>query len=118
MPQVIILFSLYKSLYIDAYGLYKRDWIDGYGGVTFFTSLVSAGKGIATLLKEGPLKLVPSQGLLGGYCQIGFILVFVNVVATLVGKIMVFSVLFAFAIVLSGFQVACLAFLPNLIFVR
>ena len=96
---------------------FHSEWVDGYGAATFFISLVSAGKGIATLLKEGPFKLVPSQGLLGGYCQIGFILVFVNVVATLVGKIWVFAILFGFS-VLSGFQVACLAFLPNLIFVR
>ena len=81
MPQVFILFTLVQQ---------NPDVI--FGGdatwfwMTFSTSIASAAKGIATLLKEGPCKLVPNQGLLGGYGLIGFILLFFNVGITLFGK--------------------------------
>ena len=116
MPQVFILFALLQQ---------NPDVI--FGGdatwfwVTFSTSIASAAKGIATLLKEGPCKLVPNQGLLGGYGQIGFILLFFNVVVTLIGK----GFTLAFFIgdparpqVIGFVYWACVTFLPSLIFVR
>ena len=118
MPQVFILFSLV---------LQNPDVI--FGGdttlfwVTFGTSILSASKGIATLLKEGPCKLVPNQGVLGGYGQIGFILVFVNIAVTLLGKGLSIGIFFTDedptnVQPIKYMQWACLAFLPNLIFVR
>ena len=115
VPQVFILFALVCQ---------NPDVI--YGGdatwfwVTFSTSIVSAAKGIATLLKEGPCKLVPNQGLLGGYGLIGFILLFFNVGITLIGK---GSTLLGVTADPSKSQLsmivawACFTFLPSLIFV-
>ena len=111
MPQVFILFALV---------LQNPDVI--FGGdatwfwVTFSTSIVSAAKGIATLLKEGPCKLVPNQGLMGGYGLIGFILLFFNVGITLIGKGYSLGI-FTYGQPIVFVKNTCVTFLPSLIFV-
>ena len=45
-------------------------------------SFASACFAISKFLKIGPCKLIPSCGILGGYCSKGFLLVFINVVLT------------------------------------
>ena len=52
--------------------------------VTFSSSVFTAAFGIAKYLKMGPCRLLPNEGPpLGGYGQIGFLLVMVNVASTI-----------------------------------
>ena len=53
---------------------------------TFATSLISASKGIASFLMDGPCKLVPKNGLFGGLGTMGFIFLCLNIIVTLIGK--------------------------------
>ena len=54
--------------------------------LTFATTVFSAGFGVTKFLKNGPCKLVPLDGKLGGYGQGGFILAFFNVTSCLLAK--------------------------------
>ena len=67
---------------------------------TFITSVLSASLGIAKFLKLGPCRLIPNEGILGGYGSLSFLLLLLNVACTMVAKglILVFS---------------CFALLPN-----
>ena len=48
--------------------------------------MFSAVFGIAKFLKTGPCRLVPSKGIFGGYLQLGFLLVLLNIGCTLLSK--------------------------------
>ena len=48
---------------------------------SFIMSILSASKGLATFLKDGPCLLLPKEGYYGG-----FVLLFFNICLTLVGK--------------------------------
>ena len=60
--------------------------LDSLFFATFLTSLVSAAKGIASFLLEGPCKLLPQKGLFGGMGTMGFIFLSLNITSTLLGK--------------------------------
>ena len=47
--------------------------------VGFSTSVMSATFGLAKFFKDGPCKLLPTEGFLSGYGQLGFILVLLNI---------------------------------------
>ena len=50
--------------------------------VTFSTSVMSATFGLAKFFKVGPCKLLPTEGFLWGFGQLGFILVLLNIMIT------------------------------------
>ena len=85
LPQVVILLTL--SI---------LDWdivIDGSEDLfflTFFSSIFTASFGITKFLKIGPCRLIPEEGLGGGYFQIGFIVTFFNVTAMILSKAFMF----------------------------
>ena len=60
--------------------------IDPLFFATFVTSLISAAKGIASFLLEGPCKLVPKKGLFGGMGTMGYIFLCLDITSTLIGK--------------------------------
>ena len=60
--------------------------INSFFFATFIMSLISASKGIASFLLEGPCKLLPKKGLFGGMGTMGFIFLCLNVTSTIVGK--------------------------------
>ena len=60
--------------------------IDPLFFATFATSLISAAKGIASFLLEGPCKLVPKKGLFGGMGTMGYIFLCLNITSMLLGK--------------------------------
>lgn len=68
------------------------DLNDGYGRnstlflITYSTSVLSASFGIAKFLKSGPCRLIPNEGFLSGYCQIGFLMVMLNTLCCIVIK--------------------------------
>ena len=60
--------------------------IDPLFFATFITSVISAAKGIASFFLEGPCKMVPKEGLVGGMGTMGFIFLCLNITSTLIGK--------------------------------
>ena len=55
--------------------------------LTFASSVFSAGFGIAKFLKTGPCKIIPSNtGFLDGFVGLGFPVVALSIIATLLGK--------------------------------
>ena len=54
--------------------------------VGFTSSVLSASLGMARLLMNGPSKVVKKQGPLGGYAQVGFALVMLQIICVLVAK--------------------------------
>ena len=50
--------------------------------VGFSTSVMSATFGLAKFFKVGPCKLLPTEGFLWGFGQLGFILVLLNIMIT------------------------------------
>ena len=55
--------------------------------LTFSSSVLTAAFGIAKFLKMGPCRLIPDEGPpLGGYGQIGFLLIMINVASTILSK--------------------------------
>ena len=52
----------------------------------FTSSVLSASLGMARLLLNGPSKLIKKQGPLGGYAQVGFALVMLQIICVLVAK--------------------------------
>jgi hypothetical protein len=81
VPQVHILLFIWGSGYFKEAGS-----LDAQFRATFSLSVVSASWGIAKFLKLGPCRLVPGDGLLGGYCRPSFLLLVVNNAVWLVGK--------------------------------
>ena len=81
MPQVHVLFSF---LMID------YDLIAGSNEVLFFITLSSsvftATLGISKFLKMGPCRLVPDEGLIGGYLNMGFLILMINTASTMMAK--------------------------------
>jgi len=91
VPQVHILLCLVGMNPILITGKsFRVVGFDFYGAplffATFVTSIISASKGIASFLLDGPCKLVPKNGLFGGLGTMGFIFLWLNIIATLLGK--------------------------------
>ena len=59
---------------------------------TFFTSLVSASKGIAEFLLQGPCRLLTKDGLFGGVGTFGFLLLTLNISLSIIGKLILLAV--------------------------
>ena len=53
---------------------------------SFISSVFCATLGIAKFLKVGPCPLVPDEGFLGGHMNMGYILLFINIGSTILGK--------------------------------
>ena len=116
IPQVFILVSI----------MVRSDWQrevldtqDPLFWVTFVTSVITASFGIARFLKNGPCKLVPSDGPLGGFGQFSFLLLMLNIVLSLCAK----GCLFALAVDkqkkfhLGVITWLCSAFIPQMLYV-
>ena len=88
---------------------------------TFITSLISASKGIASFLLEGPCKLLPKKGLFGGMGTMGFIFLCLNVTFTIVGKGFLLGIAYSWAGNRADVKVvlywACFNVLPQFILV-
>ena len=88
VPQVHILLCLWgqNPKLITGQSDIGFDHIDPLFFATFTTSVISASKGMASFLLDGPCKLVPKNGLFGGLGSMGFIFLCLNIIATLIGK--------------------------------
>ena len=53
---------------------------------SFISSVFCATLGIAKFLKVGPCPLVPDEGFLGGHVYMGYVLLFINIGSTILGK--------------------------------
>ena len=53
---------------------------------TFASSILSAAKGLADFLLNGPCKLLPNDGLFGGMGKMGYIFLVINIAFTICGK--------------------------------
>ena len=53
---------------------------------TFISSLLSAAKGIASFLMDGPCILLSKEGPLGGMGKMGFIFLYINILTTMMAK--------------------------------
>ena len=65
------------------------DWavtFDSLFIVTFSTSVATASFGVSKFLKSGPMRIVRDDKCLMGFCTSSFILLFLNIAATLVGR--------------------------------
>ena len=60
--------------------------------VTFSLSVLSATFGVAKFIKSGPVRIINNDKCLMGFCSATFILIFLNIAATLVGRGIVISV--------------------------
>ena len=58
----------------------------GFFIFTFTLSVVSASKGLADFLLHGPCKLLPTTGKIDGMGTVGYLLLFLNIAATMVAK--------------------------------
>ena len=90
--------------------------------LTFSSSVFTAAFGIAKYLKMGPCRLIPNEGpSLGGYGQIGFLLIMVNVAFTLIAKgfaLLPFCVDFGLSARRTPIFIWCsIFFVPNVIYV-
>ena len=54
--------------------------------VTFCLSVLSATFGVAKFIKSGPARVIDNEKCLMGFCSATFILLFLNIAATLVGR--------------------------------
>ena len=59
--------------------------------ITFYTSFITAGLGMAKALRSGVCHILPEKGLLGGFLSCRFILIFLACFVTLFGKAGIFS---------------------------
>ena len=59
---------------------------------TFFSSLVSASKGMAEFLLQGPCRLLTKDGLFGGIGTFGFLLLTLNISLSMLGKLTLIAV--------------------------
>ena len=114
VPQVHILICLFL---IDTPLIYHRQTM--LFSLTFASSAISAILGIAKFLKVGPCRIVPNEGILGGFGQAGFMLLYINIGSTILSKGFVVS-----AIGLrSKFKTSAICtwiglnYLPNLLYV-
>ena len=87
VPQILILICIcfldikvLKPNGPDIFSLPPFFW------VTFSTSVLSASLGISKFLKIGPCRLVSNQGVLGGFGNVGFLVLMINVASTLLLK--------------------------------
>ena len=53
---------------------------------TFVSSVFSASKGLGDFLLNGPCKLLPNDGLVGGMGKMGYIFLLINIAFTLCAK--------------------------------
>ena len=81
LPQVHILITLAS---MDYYLI--SDGNSDLFRLTLFSSFLSASFGIAKYLKTGPCRLLPEEGLCGGFMHMGFIFTFLNVAAMILSK--------------------------------
>jgi len=59
---------------------------NGLALFTYFTSIISAGLGMAKSLKVGPCRILPDKGLLGGLLTGRFLLIFLSCTISLLSK--------------------------------
>ena len=87
VPQVHILLCLWalNPKLITGQKYFYFDF-DSFFIATFATSIISASKGIASFLMDGPCKLVPKNGLFGGLGTLGFIFLCLSNISTSIGK--------------------------------
>ena len=87
---------------------------------TLFLSTLTASIGIAKFLKSGPASIVRSEKCKDGYGTLTFILIFLNVFATLTGKIIVIGN-FGFRISIAGsknsYLLILIIFAPHILYV-
>ena len=84
IPQVFIILCLWlqnPQLISGQHLLEKIFFI-----ATFVTSVISAAKGLADFLLNGPCKLLPNDGLCGGMGKMGYIFLLINIALTLCAK--------------------------------
>ena len=89
IPQVHILLTLWVEEYELLVGSERLDSNNKtfiLFVATFSTSIVSASLGIAKFLKLGPCRLIPNEGILGGYGSLNFLLLLLNVACTICSK--------------------------------
>ena len=88
IPQVHILLTLWieeSHLFVGREGPgSEKTRILFYA--TFATSIMSASLGIAKFLKLGPCRLIPNEGILGGYGCLSFLMLLFNVACTICSK--------------------------------
>ena len=70
--------------------------------MTYSSSAFSTVLGVSNFLKQGPCRIVPKDGRIGGFCTFGFLLLFLNILLSLLVK--------GFLIGFLGFE---LTSLPN-----
>ena len=75
-------------LFKDNFGYRRAGFFDSFEFLIFsYTlSVVSASKGLADFLLHGPCKLLPTNGKLDGMGTVGYLLLFLNIAATMVAK--------------------------------
>ena len=88
IPQVLILLCLSGQ---EPKLITGQEHFDGRTFNTFFfakfsISVISAAKGIASFLLEGPCKLLSKKGLFGGMGTMGFFFLCLNITTTSLGK--------------------------------
>ena len=54
--------------------------------LSYSSSAFSTVFGICNFLKNGPCRILPKDGLFGGYCSLGFLLLFINISLSLLVK--------------------------------
>ena len=89
IPQVLILLCLcgQEPKLISGHNyFYNYTLLNTFFFATLFTSVISAAKGIASFLLEGPCKLLSKKGLSGGLGTMGFFFLYLNITSTLLGK--------------------------------
>ena len=67
------------------------DGLDWRFIVTFLTSLATASFGISKFMKSGPAQIVRNDKCLMGFCTLSFILIYLNVAVTVIGKSLVLA---------------------------
>lgn len=90
MHIVLCIFGLrWEILYKDNYNPFNKvGFFDSleFFIFTFTLSVVSASKGLTDFLLHGPCKLLPTTGKIDGMGTIGYLLLFLNIAATMVAK--------------------------------
>ena len=89
MHIVLCIWGLRSDLlFKDNYGYRRAEFFDSFEFLIFsYTlSVVSASKGLADFLLHGPCKLLPTNGKLDGMGTVGYLLLFLNIAATMVAK--------------------------------
>ena len=92
IPTVIVQICLIFRKPYDPLLLPDNFWI------SFSISLFTATFGIAKTFKIGSCRLVPNEGIFGGFFQLGFILLFINIAFTFLAK----GLLLGYSILMLG----------------